>query len=173
MGYSDQERLRGVAGWLAFLCIVLMFISPAWSLIGTGIEFNGAERDHPGLSEIPEWRTVKIFVWLLTGAGAVLSIYAGWRLNSVHRPSSVRLAIATMWALGPGSLLIGGAVAALAFDVAFLSDPQDTRDLARSIAAPSLWTFYLLLSRRVKNTYYEEDEAVTGEGPAAAEEPTR
>ena len=167
IGYSDEERLRGVAGWLAFLCIIFLILSPARTLILTWVELARTEREVPGVAELPIWGTIKLYSLTFAVIAAGLSIYTGWRLNQVHRPSSVRLAMAMLWLLGPLLVLLDTAIASAAFGVPFAMDEQGWGDLARGVVGASIWTAYLALSRRVKNTYYadEEEEADMGGAP--------
>lgn len=167
MGYSDDERLRGVAGWLAFLCIIFIVLSPARTLILTWIELAKAERETPGLTDLPIWGTIKLYSLAFAVIAAALSIYTGWRLNKVHRPSSVRLAMAMLWVLGPLLVLLDTAIASAAFGVPFSMDAEGWRDLLRGIVGATIWTAYLALSRRVKNTYYADEDEEGDIGDAA------
>jgi hypothetical protein len=166
MGYLDDERLRGVGGWLAFLCVIFLFLSPARTVITTWMDIGSAEQEMPALAGIAAWQSLKLYAWSIAVLASGLSIYAGWQLNMVHRPSSVRLAIAMLWGLGPGLVLIDSAILSVAFGVPLMVDPEMTRELARTFVAAGLWTAYLLLSRRVKNTYYADDDGnYPKEGP--------
>jgi hypothetical protein len=167
VGERGDERLRGVAGWLAFLVVIFFLLSPARTLITTWIELADAERNAPGLAHFPLWRTIKLYTWSMAFAASALSIYTGWRLGSVYRPSSVRLAIAALWFLGPGIVVLDCVVASLAFGASLLLDARGWSDLVRGVLAALVWTCYLGISRRVANTYYG-DEAARAPGESGA-----
>ena len=157
MEYLDEERLRGVAGWLAFLCIIVLFLSPARALITTWKEISAAESASPELLELAAWSRIKLYSWALAIGASAFSIYTGWRLSSVHKPTSVYLAIAALWILGPGLALLDAAVASIAFGVPYLLDAESTRALVQGFVSALVWTIYLSVSRRVRNTYRPDE----------------
>lgn len=166
MGYSEDDRLRGVAGWLGFLCLTFLFLSPTITSVVTWTELHDAELADPRLAELAIWRTFKLYTWSLFAVATGLSVFTGWRLYTVHRPSSVRLTMAMLWALGPGLMLLDSAIAGLALGIPLEIDSATKFDIIGGTVGATLWTAYLLLSRRVKNTYYADDGEAEGAGTA-------
>lgn len=141
---STAEAPRGVGGWLAFLVMLMLAVTPLVAISATvaAAAAPGAEERIGG--------TALIWVIGLVQAGAFA--FAGWRLRAVWRWSSVRLAIAVWWLAGPVmSLAYGGAVTALTGGGASIL--PILIDVARTAIVAAIWTAYLLRSRRVRNTY--------------------
>ena len=164
MTYGD-DRLRGVGGWLAFLVISLMALGPLAVIAGTLADLGTAEQVNPPLSA-SGWQFVEIVDWGLALIQIAMMVYTGWRLNKVFRRSTVKFAIVMLWAMGPGLGLLGLAAIGLFANV----NPFDSSTLsalARPIIYAFVWTLYLMMSRRVENTYDEEGPEVEAEADLA------
>ncbi|HEY1605475.1 MAG TPA: DUF2569 family protein [Allosphingosinicella sp.] len=154
MSYSD-DQLYGVRGWLAFLCISLMALGPLANLAITFADLGEAQRANPLLAASPEWTTMKIVVWTITLVQVAMMIYTGWRLNHVFRRSTVKFTIVMLWVIGPvWGLLTVAVIGFLAGGNPF--DSSTLFELARPAAWALAWTLYLIMSRRVANTYDQE-----------------
>jgi hypothetical protein len=137
---SRHPELYGVRGWLGFLCLKFMFLSPAVILIQLAMNWRaitaGAE---PAIAET--------IVLAAIGWG----VFIGIRLNQIH-PRAIRLAkiyFAIFLALdGLGS-------------ISLVFNSQGIRGLSTVSGAvtSALWLAYLYRSERVRNTF----------APAAAE----
>jgi hypothetical protein len=157
MSYS-QDDLKGVGGWLAFLCISLIALSPLFSLITSYIEISDTEAMYPTLRGNPTWTTAKLVSWVMVFAQIGLMIFTGLRLNSSTRRSTINFARIMLWVCNPLMSLISLLVLSLIFRASLLDDPKVLSDLARGIFWALIWTLYLTFSRRVRNTYTDEDE---------------
>lgn len=157
MSYDDSD-LRGIGGWLAFLLIVLAVFSPIRIVISTVQIYSD-----PTIAAVfgQRWglvQGVEIFLSALDIAGFW---YVAWRLNSVHVWQSVRIAIAGLWILGLGVMMVEIlAVAAIGGIPVGTMLEGGAVDIARSIVFAGVWSAYLLKSRRVANTYADREENV-------------
>ena len=132
----------------------LMIFGP---LLGAGRlygEIMMLERTYPNLSSVSEWSTYKSTVgWVFLGSAAI-SFWGGLRLSREKDWSTVENAIAALWISGPGaSVALGVLVPFIIFGKASLPDADIVPGLLGSVIASSIWTAYLLKSRRVRNTF--------------------
>lgn len=155
MAYGDDD-VHGVGGWLALLIFGMLIGGPLRSLAGTMSDLNGAERANPALIGLALWGTIKAFTWVVTLTSIVASAHAGWRLGWRLRPSSVKIAIWTLWLAGPMMTLIAVSGVSLLSGTGF--SEIWTAGMATPFAYAAIWTAYLLKSDRVRNTYVEDDE---------------
>lgn len=159
MSYSD-DQLRGVGGWLGFLCVSLIGLGPLASLVRTWADLNESEQQYPILAENATWAIAKMVVWVLVLIQAGLMIYTGLRLNSSTKRKTIRFAKIMLWISNP----IMNLVSALAVGFLFSTNPFEEKDiivsLGRGVVWATVWTLYLSYSRRVQNTYTDEDEDV-------------
>lgn len=157
MSYDDRD-LRGIGGWLAFLILVLAVFSP----IGIAVSIVQIYNDPTIAAAFGErWglmQGVEIFLAVLDIAGFW---FVAWRLNSVQIWQSVRIAIAGLWILGLGVMMVEFlAVAAIGRIPLGAIFEGGAIEIARSIVFGGVWTAYLLNSRRVANTYADREEDV-------------
>lgn len=158
----EKRELHGVGGWLAFLVIGLMFLGPLISLGITASDLARMERDYPNLMGNSDWKTLKILTWGGMVTQVAFTFTAGFRLSNSFNPASVRFAIFTLWFVAVG-LPVAQFYAVTSFT---RLDGDDIRsDLARWIGQSLLWaiiwTAYLVRSKRVKNTYYGINSAIS------------
>lgn len=149
-----QPQTRSdVGGWLLLLIIGLVILSP---LAGFGRMESGisaAERQNAELLRIPAWGTFKSANRWLVALTSLLSIYAGLGLAFGRRVAVVWQAIAVLWLIGPvASIVVGLFIPLVIFGRVGYSDDFFAALIASAIVA-SIWTAYLLRSRRVKATY--------------------
>ena len=151
MGPTYSE-LKGIGGWLGFLSASLVFLGPLVSIFSTLAQHSSAKALNPEISASPLWYKAQVIDWTSTLAYCVISVIAGILLIERWKSSTVPIVIACIWLAGPGlatlSLLVLDALVpggANASDVGL--------SLGRPLIYSVIWTMYLLLSRRVKNTY--------------------
>lgn len=142
---SHKPELYGVGGWLAFLAISLSVLGPLVSIAATGSEIARMESQFPQQVGSSEWTMAVGVAWAITLAYCAISIFAGYRLFKHHVPSTVPIVIGCIWVAGP----VLGIIAVLFAG----SDQTASAEVIKSIISCSIWTAYLLRSRRVKNTY--------------------
>jgi len=140
--------LHGVYGWLRWLVITLLVLSPILSIGSTSTDIHLAESMAPNLLTLPEWDKYKTVIWSMTLICCGASFAAGWNLLKNHTPFSVRLTIAVLWMIPLASAFVAKVAAAslLNLNINF--------PLGAPILGAMIWTAYLLSSKRVKNTYY-------------------
>jgi hypothetical protein len=130
--------IRGVGGWLGLLTASLLVLGP---LLNAGLIANELEIYQAGqpLSEHPS--SVALMVWAYFAFYAILSVFAGYRLSKHFNPATIPIVLTCIWL--PIVLECG---------LMFVSVSPDAA-IFRSILWASIWTAYLLRSKRVKNTY--------------------
>lgn len=156
MGYDEP---RGVGGWLAFLVISLIALGPLRSVVATFADISSTESVAPALAAAPAWGTAKLLYWLMTALRVGMMIFTGVRLNTELRPATVKLAIGMLWAVGPLMTIVTALVVYLPMGANALTDGGVWLGAGQGAVYALAWTLYLLLSRRVRNTYEEEEPA--------------
>jgi Protein of unknown function (DUF2569) len=147
------KELVGTQGWLRFLIISLVFLSPAAGFVMTFGQISGTEDQYPTLLTSDLWVQKKRVVWAFFALQAAVGIYAGYRLNSRFEPATVPIAIACLWLAGPVlNYLVALVIGALDGN-SIVGTPEVASTIVRSAIPATVWTAYLLRSRRVKNTY--------------------
>lgn len=147
------EKPGGVGGWIALLIAGLMVLGPLLTAGRLNSDILSAESAYPNLLTVTAWTNYKQAAWWCFGASAVFGIYAGWSLARKRNPSVPMLAIAAVWVLGPMlSLILSLVLPAIFFGAPALS-AQDWGQLLPPFITASLWTLYLLRSKRVKGLY--------------------
>lgn len=143
---NKQAELKGVAGWLAFLVTVLGLVSPTNKMLDL---FNNL-----GLPWDYDWEPVLTMTWLLNLAAIFFSVYLAYRLFVGRDWQTVRFVIAGVWVISVGTTIAIWAIA-------YLIAPDELNDemgvfmgeLLRGVVFGTVWTLYLLNSKRVRNTY--------------------
>jgi amino acid transporter len=156
--FQQQALLKGVGGWLQFLIIALMVLGPLVTVAMTFVELSEAERLYPALQGIDAWSTAKIVTWLTVAAFCGCNMAAGYLLQTRHRRSTIPLVISLIWLAGPVMTIIGFMIVSTIVE----SDGSSAGELGRSLGRPivfcTIWTIYLLRSKRVENTYVQDDQ---------------
>ncbi len=149
-----KPELYGVGGWLLFFWIILVFISPLHAVVSLNGEFTAYEMSTPGLEAIPLWVHIKTCYWIILTCSLLLLWIAGYRLVNRLEWKSVRLTILALWLAGPGSVLANALYFYLMIPSFFdLLVKGILTDFFMSLPFPLIWTSYLLISKRVRNTY--------------------
>jgi uncharacterized membrane protein len=132
----------------------MLLFGPAIGAIRIGTDFLAAEIQYPTLESLPRWEAFKTVMWCAEAVIALLSAFAGWGLVRVRRWSAVRQAIAVLWLTGPlGAFAMGYAVPLLTLRESSAAQPLFIMSMLASFVGASVWTAYLLKSKRVRNTY--------------------
>lgn len=140
-----EPELHGVGGWLFFLALSLTVLGPLLTLSLTGSQVVQLEAQYPDAVGSPEWSFMLLYSWGFALTYCAISIFAGYRLFSHLVSQTIPIVIGCLWAAGP---LLG-----LIDLVVSQGDAQAAAEFVRSIISVSIWTAYLLKSRRVRNTY--------------------
>lgn len=158
-----KKDLRGVGGWLGFLVILLMVLTPLMSLGRMYSEIRQVEEALGGQTNA-EWEMLKTIFWSLFFVQMAILFVSGYLLNNVFKPSSVRLAIAGLWLAGPVLGLVNILVAASVASIGSVAQ-EAAGPLFGSLFWASIWTAYLCFSKRVRNTYYQTGPEVQSSEP--------
>jgi hypothetical protein len=155
-GSVAQNSPSGVGGWLGFLVLGLTALGPALGASQKYQAFSMAEFNSPQLATYAPYISYKTESWVIFIIGAAISIAAGFLLYFRHQPSSVRFAVIALWLIFP----VRQAMYLFAANGSFSPQIADTitQDMGvwiiGSVIAAGIWTAYLLMSKRVKNTYH-------------------
>lgn len=142
----------GIGGWLSFFITVIIIVKP---IVSAG-SYTGAllslEEAVPGLAETVSYTAFKTYMDYAFGAAALLGAAAGVLLCLRHRWDSVKFTVWVLWLTGPGLLFALGLYIAEgeSWGAKLFWNPVD---FASSCVFPAIWSAYLLLSKRVRNTY--------------------
>lgn len=154
MAYSDD--VRGIGGWLAFLIVILCFLSPIGTILTNLTEISAMESENLPIVAMPEWQTIKTVAWIFAFAQAAILAFTGWLLYTKHVAKTPFYAIAGLWIGSPLISLLSIVAVSYIVGEALIS-PDSIGPLIRTIIFAMIWTTYLLMSKRVKNTYYDGD----------------
>jgi Protein of unknown function (DUF2569) len=154
---KTNEYISGIGGWLYFLIISFMVLSPLKLVGQTLANFADALYKYPQLANNPQWQSIKIYTWCLIMVSVAFCITAGYRLWKNHEWSSVRFAIKNFFIFQPlitlGIYFVPAIVLGNIDQLDTLGDPQVIGGLVGYLIMTGIWTAYLLKSKRVANTY--------------------
>jgi hypothetical protein len=149
---KDSARPAGIGGWLAFLIVWMVVLRPLAGIILLN-QLKAASLENPAILENSNWLVNTSSFWIIFLIVAALSVYAGLRLWHEHSRAAVKMAIIALWIYSPvaaADLLIARAYLEGAVTWANVATTA-----ASNLAIATVWTLYLLRSRRVRNTYYQ------------------
>jgi len=152
---AKNQDISGVGGWLALLVFGLMILGPLLGLGALLNEFSTAVEQLPQLANNAKWQDYQQISWLIYTVSVAISFSAGYRLWKIHFPESVRFAIISQWLAGPLTYVLHQISGIVMFDMIPDGDTI-ARMVGGTIAAvigAGIWTAYLMLSVRVRNTY--------------------
>ena len=162
---TEKNEPYGVGGWLALLVVGLTILGP---LLEYGMIWNSyaglelANYAQTGTLELNQLqKNVKSIDILYFLINSLLSMMSGFILLTKYQPIAVRFCIGAFFARG----LLVPVIAALHVNNLEFVDAStasavinDTVSaIVRNLFVAGAWTAYLLLSKRVKNTYYTEN----------------
>jgi hypothetical protein len=152
MAYRDDE-ISGIGGWLLLFVLTLGVFTPFTIIYLLFATFsNGFAYDQ--MSAMPGLPAYRAGVAILRVASLSTCLFLTWRLCKVRTWQTIRLTIMLIWIMG-----LGVAVGELLLIALLIGDPfagvsiREFVPLARVAAYATIWTAYLLRSRRVANTY--------------------
>lgn len=155
----------GIGGWLALLVVGMLVVGPLLGIGRTGFEFMDVERQYPGIENVPEWSSFKKVEWTALLVFCAISIYGGLGLAKKRTPDAVSRAKLVLWINYPISIIVTGMI------IPALMIPESGKvvamtipSLIASLIAVAIWIAYLNRSKRVKNTYLVENEALPVHG---------
>jgi hypothetical protein len=160
---KQGEDPSGVGGWLALLIFGFTILGPLMAIGEIDRYVEEAEIALPRLTAQAMWLRYTAIVWKILYSMAFLSFMTGCILLFSRTWRAVILAIATLWLVGPVSNLayqVAAVVSVGSFSA--VPAPALAGALLRSTAVATLWTAYLLRSKRVKNTYQVTSDAAAG-----------
>jgi len=146
---SNKPELKGIGGWLAFFIIALI-IGPAQSAFGIQSELNKLALADPSYINTEDWFDTVTTAWFVWGIGSFLSFLASIILIIWESPKAVKLVIFLLWLMGP---ILLSSVILDNWYIGIELEPFHVFEFLLSCASASLWSAYLLMSKRVKNTY--------------------
>jgi hypothetical protein len=152
---SQSDELKGIGGWLLFLILSLGVIGPIYGVYDGLGNFREAELQNPELVTLTGWRHYEIASWSIYALICILRITAATQLAFARSWNSVPFAIAVML-LCPVLLAVGDFVLMTLFlgtTVATSAATTVLADFGKQLFYAGLWTWYLLRSVRVRNTY--------------------
>lgn len=155
---NTKPQLRGVQGWLLLLVVSLMFIGPLRTIGGVMDSIGTAEMNYPALINLPAWGNYKTACWIMVIATCAAMIWAGNGLRKHHIPASVSACICILWATPIASISTDYFAAAAFLDMSAgdYFGRESLTVLAQGIICAAVWTAYLKMSKRVKNTYHSD-----------------
>jgi len=148
-----RSDIQGIGGWLVLLIVGLMIVGPLSGLFRISHELRNAIETYPQLADNTQWQNYKVVAWIIFTSSAVISFVAGYRLWRIHNRESVRFAIIANWIEGPLQNIFYIISAGIIFDIGVGLSQLIIKRVIISCIGAGIWTAYLLLSDRVKNTY--------------------
>jgi hypothetical protein len=149
---NTDMALKGVKGWLLFLCVSLTILAPLFTLGQLGIEWRDTVRYFEAL---PGLRRVVLVETVLSIGLMAFSIYAGSALWSV-KDDAVKTAKAyfvTMLIYSVAGPFILIAISDLPAEARGAMAAEGTKQAIRGITGFAIWFTYLTRSKRVRATY--------------------
>lgn len=152
MSDREEKALRGVGGWLAVFVVILGVISPIRIIVTTWTSLYGEPDLAPTYGEV--WPTLVAFEWTTVAVAVLITCFLAWRLIAVHVWRSVQMVIAGIWALAIGIQLVDAIGVSLIAGIPIANLlPAMGPEVVQPIVFCTVWTAYLLRSKRVANTY--------------------
>lgn len=154
--YLEAAELRGVGGWLRLFVIVLTVISPIRSVIQTASILRLAPEVEAQMGS--EWMLYVGFTWLLVAVISAALYYFAYRLIWVQNRATVRIVIRGLWIVTVGGLALDFLVSGILWPEAFLQfESEYVVGVVQALVFPTIWSLYLIKSRRVANTYVDDE----------------
>lgn len=146
------RNVSGVSGTLSLLAIILIVLGPILSIALTAYDHSEAARMYPEVTSSEIWTKIRFLEWIGVVIYCTISIYAGIILSKRLQKSTVYIVILCIWLSAPGLQIVE-----LFFVHSMLPDGVNASITGGSLGRPTVfavfWTIYLLVSKRVKNTY--------------------
>ncbi|MFN4097678.1 MAG: DUF2569 family protein [Sphingomonas sp.] len=153
MAFRDGPS--GIGGWLAFFLVTLGVFTPI-RLAATAYSFFADPQIAAAYGE--RWPALVTAELMLMAASVVAIAYLMWRFFMRRTWRTVQIAVAGIWAIAVGAMVLDTFIVALLGGIAIDILVQDSvADYLKALFYAVLWTTYLLRSTRVANTYPRED----------------
>ncbi len=149
MAYGDGDR--GVGGWLAFFLVTLGVITPGFIIVTTLQPYSDSS-----LSVVlgSTYSTLMTTDLVMSGLMVALCWFAVWRFLKVFNWTTVKIGIGTLWTLVVLNLIVTPLVVSSVTGLSFgLILQAGGATMIRPIIYATIWTRYLLMSKRVRATY--------------------
>jgi hypothetical protein len=150
---EDEDRPQGLGGWLIAIIIMLVFAHPLFAFFTTYGVLHFAETDNPALLSLDGWATLKIICWVIAAVCALCSITAGFCLYRIRTRRSVKLVVVAIWLIFPLSKLCIMLASIHTLGASDSPFSEMSGDLTGDVIIASLFTFYLMHSKRAKSIY--------------------
>lgn len=149
----DGEGPVGVGGWLGFFVVALGLFSPVGGLIQMLSLYTDPTIAAPFGNS---WGLVQIAEWTLFALSVAGAWYFVWRLFNVQTRRTVHITIAGIWLISVGGMAVEFLIVAVASGLPL--GALVGAEAIRPLVFCTIWTLYLLVSKRVANTYRDEPE---------------
>lgn len=149
---THDPNLKGVGGWLAFFLVTLGVINP---LVFTVTGYQALSDPQLPAAYGDAWPALRNAEIALSAFIIAICWFASWRFLKVFNWTTVWIGVATLWTLAPvtvfGEILLVSRIAGIEYGelLAASTGPE----MVRPFGYATVWTLYLLLSKRVRNTY--------------------
>lgn len=143
-------------GWLRLLAFGLAMSGPVY-LCSMHLFFSEIEAADPRVTSAIVWQNFKFVNWVLGGILTALDLYGLVKLYRHRTRRNIRTVIAILWVGGPVTIFLEPSLDKLMlgsnFNAIYLQESDWMGTLIWSIILVTLWTLYLLKSKRVKALY--------------------
>lgn len=151
-GYGEYE---GVGGWLVFFLVTLGVFTPGFLIFTTVREFSDPLLT---LAYGETLGTLQLAVWAIVIVTCALAWFSVYRLLRVFNWRSVVITIASLWLIALANTLFASWLIATIAGIPLGELMKEVNiELVRPFIYAGIWTTYLLVSRRVANTYRGRD----------------
>jgi hypothetical protein len=149
MAYGEDDR--GVGGWLAFFLITLGVVTPALTLYSVWLTLSD-----PAIASAfgPSWPAFRASETILAAAVLGICWFTCWRFLTRFNWQTVRIGMVALGLLALLSVIVEPLVLATLTGIPLgMIMGAAGAELIRPIVYSTVWSLYLLRSRRVANTY--------------------
>lgn len=152
---TTKPELKGVGGWLTFFIFILGIVSPTRMMLNAAYTIHDVRAAEQILGA--GTATYITFFWCVVLLSVAVSLTLALLLLGRHRWSTVRIAIGGLWCLALLPTAADVIASMILFPgIAALGMPEILFSVGKSAISATLWTCYLLMSKRVANTYLKD-----------------
>ena len=150
---STRVEPAGIGGWLALLIVWMVVLRPVAGVYMLN-QLQADSLANPIILENSSWLINTSTFWIIFLFVAALSIYGGLRLLRDRSPAAVRTAIIVLWIYSP--IAAADLLIAREFLEGQVLWPNAAFTIGTNLAIAAIWTAYLMRSRRIRNTYFQQ-----------------
>ena len=150
-GGEQKSQSTGIGGWLLLFILTRIVLGPPWNAFRTHQRWDSLEAQVGAYAQSAEFAQLQQSAWILYAAGTAIGIATGLLLVLKRGPLSVWAAICGLWIAGLVLPILG-----YVYGLHITREQVKLSDLSFvfvQMLSVGLWTAYLLMSKRVKNTY--------------------